>query len=128
MIDPGSKCPAICANRGRRARLCSAGRTRNLGGERVNKSDIASLVAGRTGVGRSAAGDAVDVVVEAIGEALAKGQEVLIVCFGTFGTRRRPPLAGRSPRTREYLNIAVSIAPTFKGGKPLRDAVNVGGS
>ena len=43
------------------------------GRERVNKTEIAGRVAGRTGVGRSAAGNAVDAVCEVISEALARG-------------------------------------------------------
>ena len=100
----------------------------NPGRERVNKSEIAGHVAHRTGVERSAAGDAVDAVFEAIGEALARGEDVRIVGFGTFGTRSRPARTGRNPRTGESLNIAASTTPTFKAGKPLRDAVNAGGS
>ena len=92
----------------------------------MNKSDIAGRVAGRAGVGKSAAGDAVDAVFEAIAEALARGEDVRIVGFGTFGTRSRPARTGRNPRTGESLNIAASTAPTFKPGKPLRDAVNAG--
>ena len=92
----------------------------------MNKSDIAGRVAGRANVGRSAAVDAVDAVFEAIGEALARGEDVRIAGFGTFGTRSRPARTGRNPRTGESLNIAASTAPTFKAGKPLRDAVNVG--
>ena len=100
----------------------------NAGRERVNKSEIAGLVAGRTGIGRSVAGDAVDAVFESIGEALARGEDVRIVGFGTFGTRSRPARTGRNPATGESLNIAASTTPTFKAGKPLRDAVNAGGS
>ena len=100
----------------------------NAGRERGNKSEIAGLVAARTGVGKSAAGDAVDAVFEAVPEALARGEEVRIAGFGTFGTRSRPARTGRNPRTGESLNIAASTAPTFKAGKPLRDAGNAGES
>ena len=92
----------------------------------MNKSDIAGRVAGRAGVGRSAAGDAVDTVFEAITEALARGEDVRIAGFGTFGTRSRPARTGRNPRTGESLDIVASTVPTFKTGKPLRDAVNAG--
>ena len=94
----------------------------------MSKSEIAGHVADRTGIARSAAGDAVDAVFEAIREALARGEDVRIVGFGTFGTRSRPTRTGRNPRTGESLSIAASTAPTFKAGKPLRDAVNAGGS
>jgi len=69
--------------------------------------------------------DAQDVF-EAIAEALARGEDVRIAGFGTFGTRSRPARTGRNPRTGESLEIAASTAPTFKAGKPLRDAVNAG--
>ena len=94
----------------------------------MNKSEIAGRVAERVRVGRSAAGDAVDAVFEAIAETLARGEDVRIVGFGIFGTRSRPARRGRNSRTGESLNIAALTTPTFKGGKPLRDAVNAGGS
>ena len=92
----------------------------------MNKSDLAGRVADRIGVSRSAAGDAVDAVFEAVGEALSRGEEVRIIGFGTFGTRHRPARSGRNPRTGESLEIAPSTTPTFKPGKPLRDSVNDG--
>ena len=92
----------------------------------MRESDIASHVADRTGIGRSAAGEAVDAVFAAIAEALARGEDVRVASFGTFGTRNRPARAGRNPRTGESLNIAASTVPTFKPGKPLKDAVNAG--
>ena len=92
----------------------------------MSKSEIAGRVADRIGLSRSAAGDAVDAVFEAVGEALANGEEVRIVGFGTFGTRNRPARTGRNPRTGESLPIAASTAPVFKPGKALKDAVNDG--
>ena len=67
-----------------------------------------------------------DAVFEAVGEALANGDEVRIVGFGTFGTTNRPGRTGRNPQTRESLSIAASTAPAFKPGKALKDAVNDG--
>ena len=60
----------------------------SAGRERVDKSEIAGHVADRTGVARSAARDAVDAVFEVIGEAVARGEEVRIVGFGTFSVPR----------------------------------------
>ena len=74
----------------------------------------------------SAAGNAVDAVFEAVGEALANGEEVRIAGFGTFGTRNRPARTGRNPQTGESLSIPASTAPAFKPGKTLKDAVNDG--
>ena len=92
----------------------------------MNRSDIAGRVAGRAGVGKSTAGDAVDTVFEAIAEALARGEDVRIAGFGIFATRNRSARTGRNPRTGESLEISASTAPTFEAGNPLRVAVNAG--
>ena len=59
----GSKRQGFRANRGRPPRYgLSVGERDSAGRERVNRSDIAGLVAGGTGVGRSVAEDALDAV------------------------------------------------------------------
>ena len=90
----------------------------------MKKSDIADRVADQTGLSRRTAKNAVDAVFEAMGEALANGEEVRVAGFGTFGTRSRPARTGRNPRTGESLSIQASTAPVFKPGKALKDAVN----
>ena len=92
----------------------------------MKKSEIAGRVADRIGQSRSAAGNPVDAVFDAVGEALANGEEVRIAGFGTFGTRKRPARTGRNPQTGESLSIPASNAPAFKPGKALKDAVNDG--
>lgn len=93
-------------------------------GERtMNKSDLADQVADRIGVSRAAAGAAVDAVFDAVRDALTKGEEVRIIGFGVFGTRNRPARTGRNPSTGASVEIRASTVPTFRPGKPLRDAV-----
>lgn len=94
----------------------------------MNQSELIQHVAEETGMTRSAAEAAVKSVLSGIAGSLARGNAVSLPGFGTFGTRSRPARTGRNPRTGESLNIAASTAPTFKAGKPLRDAVNAGGS
>ena len=73
---------------------------------------------------KAAARDGVDRLFEAITEGLAKGENMRIVGFGTFGTRKLPTRTGRNPRTRESLSITVSTVPVFKPGKGFRDYVD----
>ena len=63
----------------------------------MNKSELAERLVGRTGINKAVAKDAVDTVFEAVSEALANGEEVRIVGFGTFGARHRPARTGRKP-------------------------------
>ena len=60
----------------------------------MKKSDSAGRVADQTSLSRSAAGNAVDAVFEAVGEALANGEEVRIGGFGMFTTKSRPARTG----------------------------------
>ena len=92
----------------------------------MKKSDIAGRVADRIGLSQSAAGNTVDAVFVAGCDALANGEEVRIVGFGTFTTKSRPARTGRNPQTGESLSIQASTAPAFKLGKALKDAVNDG--
>ena len=87
---------------------------------------MADRLAARTGLGKSVAKEAVDGAFAVIGDALAQGEEVRVAGFGTFGTRSRPARTGRNPRTGQAVSISASTSPTFKAGKTLKDAVNVG--
>ena len=51
----------------------------------MNKSELAERLAGRTGMSKAAAKDAVNGVFETIGDALANGEEARILGFCTFG-------------------------------------------
>ena len=92
----------------------------------MNKSELAERLAGRTGMSRAAAKDAVDGVFDVIAEALAGGEDVRIIGFGTFGTRARPARIARNPRTGENVPVAASTVAVFKPGRPLRNAVKGG--
>ena len=94
------------------------------GGEAVNKSTIVGRVADTMGLTKSVAEGAVDTVLDAIAEALAKEEAVGIAGFGTFTTKSRAARTGRNPRTGESVPIAASKVPSFKPGKALRDVVN----
>ena len=58
-------------------------------------------------------------------EALAKGDKVQLVGFGTFEVRERKAREGRNPRNpEEVIQIPASKAPVFKAGKALKEIVN----
>ena len=63
-------------------------------------------------------------VVDAVTEALTKGEKVQLVGFGTFEVSERPARTGINPRTKENITIAATKNPKFKAGKALKDVVN----
>ena len=90
----------------------------------MNKSDLAEAVAKSFGNNKSMGATALDAVLGAITDSLAKGEKIQISGFGTFEVRHRGARIGRNPRTGEAVQIAASKAPAFKAGKGLKDAVN----
>ena len=90
----------------------------------MNKNELIAEVATRAGLTKADAVKAVDSVFDIISGALAKGDEVRLVGFGTFAVTHRAATEGRNPRTGDKIKIAASKQPKFKAGKGLKDAVN----
>ena len=89
----------------------------------MNRLDLAGRVATEVSLSKADAEVAVNAVLEAISDALAKGESVSVAGFGTFSVKHRAARQGRNPRTGEPIEIAASTVPAFKAGKALRDAV-----
>lgn len=74
----------------------------------------------------SVPGVGVDAVLEAIAEALARGEDVRILEFRNFGTGSRLARTELNSRTGKSLNVVALIRSPFEIGRPLRNAVNPG--
>lgn len=88
----------------------------------MNKGELIGAVAA-AGLTKKDAGIAVEAVFDAIGGALAKGENVQLIGFGTFSVKERAAREGRNPRTGETVKIAASKVPAFKAGKALKEKV-----
>ena len=91
----------------------------------MNKAELVASMAEKANMTKKDAEVALNAFIEAVGEALAKGDKVQLVGFGTFEVRDRKAREGRNPRNpEEVINIPASKAPVFKAGKGLKEAVN----
>ena len=90
----------------------------------MNKGELIDAVAAAAGLSRADATKAVDGVLDNVTRALAGGDSVSLVGFGTFSVKARAARMGRNPRTGEAIQIKASNVPGFKAGKALKDAVN----
>ncbi|HSM28302.1 MAG TPA: HU family DNA-binding protein [Thioalkalivibrio sp.] len=90
----------------------------------MNKSELIEAIAAEADVPTAQAGRVLDAMVSVVGNALADGEQVSMVGFGTFLVRERPARSGRNPRTGATIKIAASKTPSFKAGKALKDKVN----
>lgn len=90
----------------------------------MNRTELVDALAAKTGSTKKDAQSNVEALLSIISESLAKGDNVTLVGFGTFETRKRAARTGRNPKTGAELKIAASVTPAFKPGKALKDAVN----
>ncbi|WP_227763994.1 HU family DNA-binding protein [Zhaonella formicivorans] len=90
----------------------------------MNKTDLVSSVAEKAEFTKKDAEKAVNAIFASIEEALAKGDKVQLVGFGTFEVRERASRTGRNPKTGEEISIPATKVPAFKPGKALKDAVS----
>jgi len=89
----------------------------------VVKADLVAKVA-EIGITKKQAAQVVDSVLGAVKDALAKGDKVSLIGFGTFSVKERAAREGRNPRTGRSIRIPKKKVPAFKAGKALKDAVS----
>ena len=89
----------------------------------MNKMDVVEAVASRAGLSKADSDRAVNAFIDAIADALTRGEKVTVTGFGTFEVRDRAARMGRNPQTGAPLHIPATKTPAFKAGKGLKDAV-----
>lgn len=90
----------------------------------MNRVELVAEVAKKADLSKKDAEAAVKSVFDAIADALADGDKVQLIGFGTFDVAERAAREGRNPRTGETMKIEASKAPRFKAGKALKDKIN----
>lgn len=90
----------------------------------MNKSELISRVAAKTGMTKKDTDIAVSAAIRIICDTLSRGEEVKLTGFGTFETKIRSARTARNIRE----NTPVTVAPTkvvkFKPGKALKEALS----
>lgn len=94
-------------------------------GTLVNKAQLIDAVAEAADLPKNVASKALDSVLDCISKALAEGDIVALMGFGTFSVKDRAARLGRNPKTGAEIQIKAAKVPNFKAGKALKDAVEV---
>ncbi|MGG2134664.1 HU family DNA-binding protein [Bacillus sp. S2(2024)] len=89
----------------------------------MNKTELIKQVAQEVNLTQKDATASVQAVLDQITQALAKGNSVQLIGFGTFEVRERSARTGRNPQTGEEMFIPGGKTPAFKAGKILKEAV-----
>ena len=90
----------------------------------MNKTELIEKIAAGADLSKADAKKALDAILKAIKDALADGDKIALVGFGTFSVSERPAREGINPATKEKIQIAAKKVVKFKAGAELADALN----
>ena len=89
----------------------------------MTKTELVAAIAEKSGLTKKDSEKALAAVIDSITEAVANGEKVALVGFGTFEAKDRAERMGINPKTKEPIKIAATKVPSFKAGKAFKDAV-----
>lgn len=90
----------------------------------MHKAELVAQIAESAGITKAQAQDSLNAITDSITDALAKGDSVSLIGFGTFDVRQRSERKGKNPQTGAEITIPASKSVGFKPGKALKETVN----
>lgn len=91
----------------------------------MNKSDLINVLADKAKLSKRNAEQFVNLMVDAMIDAMRKEERIEIRGFGSFVIRHYGQYEGRNPRTGQKIQITNKRLPFFKAGKDLLQRVNI---
>ncbi len=85
----------------------------------MNKSELISAIAEKSGLTKVDSKKALDATLEAISDEVKKGGKVVLVGFGTFSLTERKARRGINPQTKQAIQIPAKKSAKFKPGTTL---------
>lgn len=91
----------------------------------MNKAELVSSIAETTGQPKTEVQNTVGALLHSLTGALAKGERITLVGFGTFERRHRQARIGVNPQNpKQKLKIEAARVPVFRAGQELKDVVD----
>lgn len=90
----------------------------------MKKNELVAAIAAKENCSKKEADKALNLVLDAIRDALVAGEKVSITGFGTFEVRDRAAKQCINPVTHEPMTTKPCKALSFKAGKTLKEALN----
>ncbi len=89
----------------------------------MNKGELVDEIARKADVTKKQADVVLSAALDAIMEAVANGEKVTLVGFGSFESRERKAREGRNPKTGDTMLIPETTVPAFSAGKSFKELV-----
>ncbi|WP_124281144.1 HU family DNA-binding protein [Streptomyces sp. ADI97-07] len=90
----------------------------------MNKQELIGLVSEEVDESKESVNKVLDALLRTIKNAVAEGETVQLIGFGSFSVGDRPARPGVDPKTGEPIEIAAARTVKFTAGKTFKDAVN----
>lgn len=90
----------------------------------MNKLELATAMAEKTGLTKKLAGEAIDAITDIITDTLRAKESVTLMGFGTFEAVQSAERTGRNPHTGESVKVPAKYKVRFKPSQMLKEAVN----
>ena len=90
----------------------------------MNKGELVDKTAEKANVTKKQADAVITAAIDSIMEAVASGDKVTLVGFGSFEPRERKEREGRNPKTGEAMTIPETKVPGFSAGKLFKELVS----
>lgn len=90
----------------------------------MNKAEFEKHIASTNSITQTEAGNIIDMFTSSVISALAAGEEISLIGFGSFKVSDVAERAGRNPKTGDVIQIPAYKQARFKVGQKMKDAVN----
>lgn len=92
----------------------------------ITRAQLSEAVYQEVGLSRNESADLLELVLDEISGALARGEAVKISSFGSFSVRSKGQRIGRNPKTGEEVPILPRKVLVFRPSQLLRSRINDG--
>src|SRR5688572_23222463 len=94
-----------------------------MAGHTVTRAQLSEAVYQEVGLSRNESANLVEIVLDEISDALARGEMVKISSFGSFSVRQKGKRVGRNPKTGEELPINPRRVLVFRASDVPKDEI-----
>lgn len=89
----------------------------------MNKAELINAISEKAGLSKVDSKKALDGFIGAVSDALAAGDKVSLVGFGSFSVAERSARIGINPATKKAIQIPAKKVAKFKAGAELADLI-----
>ena len=90
----------------------------------MNKSELIEALSQDLNMTPRQSSSILNIILEAMIEAMERGDDIEIRGFGSFTVKEYKPYVGRNPKSGQQINVTPKKLPFFKVGKELKERVN----